>query len=104
MLSSVVDLEMFPAAAECALNDEWRHGVWHGESHVWLIEPVERYTIIDDQSFLQVGRPGVDGIGFGYRAGMVGFWAYYPQESRFELLASSVSDFVRGWLGGAISV
>jgi len=51
------------------------HGYWDERSQIWVIEPIERVEERTDCKFLQIGRPGVDGIGFGYRLGQSGIWA-----------------------------
>lgn len=79
-------------------------GVWSESEQLWLIVPAEEVAEDAEQSFLVIGRPGVDGIAFGYRRGIAGVWAYYPQEARFEHVAADVQALVDGWLSGAISV
>jgi hypothetical protein len=81
-----------------------KYGLWDEASQLWLIEPMGRVEEQSDIGFLQVGRPGVDDIGFGYRRGQPGFWAYYPMESTFSLLADSLDDFLKDWAAGAIAV
>lgn len=79
-------------------------GLWDEDSQVWVIEPLQRAEELPAIEFLQVGRPGVDGIAFGYRSREDGFWAYYPMEGRFALLAPTVADFASGWKAGTISL
>ena len=79
-------------------------GHWSDLEQLWLIEPFDEVEEHPEIAFLQVGRPGVDGIGFGYRAGLDGLWAYYPMSDEFEFKASTVRELVEGWLGGRISV
>lgn len=79
-------------------------GLWDEKCYLRLLEPLSQIEELDQKGFLQVGRPGVDGIGFGYRAGCEGFWAYYPMEDRFEILAPSITEFVTGWQAGTITV
>jgi hypothetical protein len=81
------------------------HGYWHEPGQLWLIEPCKRVEEESEAEFLQVGRPGVDSIGFGYRKGQLGFWALHRMEGgRFQYLAPTVLQFLDGWLVGAISV
>ena len=48
-----------------------------------------------DAEFLQVGRPGFDSIGFGYRVGQQGLWAFHRMVNReFQYLAPSVREFL----------
>ncbi|HMF20212.1 MAG TPA: hypothetical protein VKE98_23595 [Gemmataceae bacterium] len=81
-----------------------KEGHWSEADQLWLIEPAERVEEDKRAEFLQVGRPGVDSIGFGYRKDKPGFWAYYPMEEEFRYLATSVSLFLDGWLSGAIAI
>ena len=80
------------------------HGYWDEPGQIWYIEPAERVEEDSEAAFLQVGRPGVDSIGFGYRIGRPGFWAYHRMEREFQYLAPTVEQFVDGWLSGKISV
>ena len=79
-------------------------GLWDEPARLWLIEPLARTEEHATIGFLQVGRPGVDGVGLGYRAGQAGFWAYHPIDGRFERLAPSLESFLAGWHAGRISV
>lgn len=81
-----------------------RDGRWDEGAQLWLIEPVSRVAEHPGIDLLQIGRPGVDGIGFGYRAGFDGLWVYYPAFGEFERVASTVSELVEGWERGSISV
>jgi hypothetical protein len=80
-------------------------GYWDEPGQVWLIEPSGRAEEDAEAEFLQVGRPGVDSIGFGYRKGQPGFWAFHRMEGgRFQYLAPSVHLFLEGWFSGRITV
>jgi len=80
-------------------------GFWDEAGQLWLIEPTERVAEEPEADFLQVGRPGVDDIGFGYRKNQPGFWAFHRMVDReFQYLAPSVQDFLDGWLAGKISI
>jgi hypothetical protein len=80
-------------------------GYWDEPGQLWLIEPCERVEEERAAEFLQVGRPGVDSIGFGYRKGQPGFWAMHRMEGgEFQYLASSVQEFLDGWFAGSITV
>jgi hypothetical protein len=54
--------------------------------------------------FLQIGRPGVDGIGFGYRKGQSGIWAYYPLENEFIMICSTLDEFIYKWQANQIKL
>ena len=81
-----------------------KEGLWDEKAQMWVLEPLARIEELSGVGFLQIGRPGVDGIGFGYRSGTSGFWAYYPSEGRFALLAPTLAAFVDGWYAGRIRV
>jgi hypothetical protein len=80
-------------------------GYWDEPSQLWLIEACERVEEELEAGFLQVGRPGVDSIGFGYRKGQPGFWAMHRMDGgEFQYLAPSVQEFLDGWFAGRITV
>jgi hypothetical protein len=80
-------------------------GLWDEAAQLWLIEPCERVEEQSESNFLQVGRPGVDGIGFGYRKRQAGFWAFHRMEhGRFQYLAPTAQDFLAEWFVGRITV
>jgi hypothetical protein len=80
-------------------------GYWDEPGQLWLIEPSERVEEDAEAEFLQVGRPGVDSIGFGFRKGRPGFWALHRMEGgRVQHLAPSVQEFLDGWVAGRITV
>jgi hypothetical protein len=82
-----------------------RDGLWDEPSQLWLIEPAERVEEDCDSEFMQVGSPGVDSIGFGYRKNHAGFWALHRMaQGRFQYLAETVQEFLGGWFAGRISV
>jgi hypothetical protein len=92
---------------DCAeyFDSPWsREGLWDDGAQLWLLEPSTRAEEHAEIGFLEVGRPGVDGIGFGYRRDKPGLWAYHPMERRFEWLAPSLTALVDGWQAGRISV
>jgi hypothetical protein len=87
------------------LSSQWsRDGLYDAAAQIWLIESIDGTSLHPDAQFLQVGRPGVDGVGFGYRLGEEGFWAYYPAELQFKHLANTIDEFVVGWAQNSILV
>ena len=80
------------------------HGLWDEEGQLWLIVPATDVEERPEIGFLAVGRPGVDGIEFGYRKAEPGCWAYYPMEGKFQFLAPTIQEFLKGWYSGIISV
>jgi hypothetical protein len=86
-------------------SSEWaERGCWDDHSGLWVIVPAQEVEEDPGLGFLQVGRPGVDGIGFGYRRGHPGLWAYYPIDKEFVLLAATLAELVEGWLSSRIKV
>jgi len=85
-------------------SERFVRGVWSEREQLDLIVAADKVAEQPDLSFLVVGRPGVDGIKFGYRKGQDGIWAYYPIGQEFMLVAPSVSILVDGWLSGSIKV
>lgn len=80
-------------------------GYWDEPGQLWLIEPSERVEEEAGVAFLQVGRPGADNIGFGYRKGHPGFWALHRMDGRdFQYLAPTVHEFLAGWFAGHITL
>lgn len=79
-------------------------GWWDSEGQCWYIEPAGRIYEDEARAFLILGRPGVDGIEWGYRKGYQGIWAYYPIDNDFVFLSNSVSELREGYLSGRITV
>ena len=81
-------------------------GSWDEHSQVWTIELLEGIEEDTKAEFLQVGRPGVDDTGFGYRKSQQGFWAMYrgAGTGEFKYLAATIQEFLDGWYAGAISI
>lgn len=79
-------------------------GVWDEPSQLWVIVAADQIVERSELEFLVIGRPGCDGIEFGYRMGRDGLWAYYPIDREFTLVAPSISALVDGWLAGSIVI
>ena len=79
-------------------------GVYDESAQYWLIRKQEEFEERPEIGFLEIGGPGVDGIGFGLRKGMTGIWAYYPIDNEFELKASDLEGLLNGWREGTITV
>lgn len=80
-----------------------QNGYWDAQNQLWVIEPAARVQEDAESNFLEVGRPGVDNIGFGYRKGESGFWAYHRMvDQHFQYLAPTVTQFLEQWLSGSI--
>jgi hypothetical protein len=79
-------------------------GWWDRDGQCWSIEPAERVYEDPVREFLVIGRPGVDGIEWGYRKHRQGIWAHYPIENDFRPVATSVSDLREGYSSWRITV
>jgi hypothetical protein len=90
--------------ADYFASDKFTRGVWDGQSKLWVIVAADEVVERSELEVLVVGRPGCDGIEFGYRKEHDGLWAYYPIGRELTLVAPSVSPLVEGWLGGSIAV
>ena len=85
-------------------SEQFTSGVWSESEQLRLIIAASEVIERPELDFLVVGRPGVDGIGFGYRKRKDGIWAYYPISGEFLPVAPGVSTLVEGWLAGSIKV
>ena len=84
---------------------EWaKEGCWDEPSQLMLVVPARKCQLRAELAFFVIGRPGVDGIEFGYRRGKRGIWAYYPIEKRFVAVARTTAALVDGYLSNRITV
>lgn len=82
---------------------EWAGtGYWCAPSQLVVVFRAADIQELPEIGFLAVGRPGADGILFGYRSGEPGVWAYYPIDREFEPVAPSVASLVRRWTDGLV--
>jgi hypothetical protein len=94
-------------AYECAdyfASERFTHGYFDETSQMTIIYAAADLAEHSELGFLAVGRPGVDGMEWGYRRGESGLWAYYPIGREFMYLAPTVAALVDGWYSGAIVV
>lgn len=78
---------------------------WFDElGQYWYIERAGGVDIDPDSQLLVIGRPGVDGILWGYRKGIDGLWAYYPIDRDYVHIADGVEDLRDGYASGRITV
>lgn len=77
-------------------------GAWDADAQIWYVEPAEGLVEDANRGFLIIGRPGVDGITWGYRKGRPGIWVHYPLEDRFEHIADSATALHERWRSGQI--
>ena len=95
------DFTSYPCSDYVA--SEWATtGLWDASVQLMVLVPVAEAVHHEDLGFLEIGRPGVDGILFGYRTGQPGIWAYYPIDDDSVLLAPDLQSFVAAWLNGQI--
>jgi hypothetical protein len=85
-------------------SDQFTGGVRSESEQLLLVVSADEVVERPDLELLVIGRPGVDGIEFGYRKGHDGLWAYYPIGREFVLIAATVGTLVEGWLSGRIKV
>jgi hypothetical protein len=79
-------------------------GWWDPEGQCWYIEPAPSVREDLARELLVIGRPGVDGIEWGYRRGEQGIWAHYPIGDTFRFVAASAEDLRDGYSSGRIKV
>jgi hypothetical protein len=95
------------AAYDCAdyfASERFTHGHYDEAAHVTTFYAAEDVTEHTELGLLVVGRPGADGIEWGYRRGESGLWAYYPIGRVFAYLAPTVAALCDGWYAGRITV
>jgi hypothetical protein len=98
MAHRATSLDLVAFGCEDYLSSKWgRDGLYDESAEVQIIYNSADAIAHDDIGFLEIGRPGVDGLSFGYRKGERGLWVHYPYENRFERLAYSVAEFVGRW-------
>ena len=90
--------------AEYFASEAFVRDVWDEQSQLWIIVASDDVVERPELEFLVVGRPGSDGIEFGYRKGHDGLWAHYPIGDQFALVAPSIGVLVKEWLAGNIAI
>ncbi|QIF03925.1 hypothetical protein [Roseimicrobium sp. ORNL1] len=86
-------------------EDGWStRGHFDEASQTLVIVPLEHSCVTDETNFFAIGRSGVGGIDFGYRADHEGLWAYHPIDQEFQFMAPTVAALVEGWCTGKLSV
>ncbi len=86
------------------INEIPSDGFYSKIEYLWLIEKQENWNVDNERGYLHFGNAGCDGIEFGLRKGMKGIWAFYPIDNEYEKKAETVSELVKGWTTGKISV
>lgn len=77
-------------------------GLFDEFNQIQLIVPASELEIDSEYGDLVIGRPGVDGIHFCFRAGHEGVFAYYPIDDEHVRVAASIADLVRDWTSGSL--
>ena len=86
------------------LSQKYVNGIYDEPSQLWVIIPAIEVEEDIENEFLVIGRPGFDGLQFGYRKHKKGLWVHYPIENEFTLLAPNIATLADGWINGKISV
>jgi hypothetical protein len=81
-----------------------QRGYWDEACQLQVVVPAAEVEERPEQSFLVIGRSGVDGILFGYRAGQAGLWAYYPIENEYVAVAASIREMIERWESGDLKL
>jgi hypothetical protein len=81
---------------------EFIKGHWDESAQLWFTEPADKVAERPELDFLVIGRPGCDGIEFGYRRNASGLWAYRPIERKFTFIAPDVAALLSGWYSGEV--
>ena len=84
--------------------ERYLRGIWSESEQLEFIVSAEKVLEHPEIQFLVVGRPGVDGIEFGYRKGQHGIWAFYPISREFSLVAPNLDALLDGWRSGSIRI
>jgi hypothetical protein len=79
-------------------------GRYSAQEHLWFIVPATEIEFYDQNKSMVIGRAGVDGICFCYRAEDAGIWVFYPMFGEWKLISATLQELERGWLEGSISV
>ena len=94
-------------AYECSdyfSSERFSRGFYDETAYLWTFYALDDLQEHAELEFLAVGRPGCDGIEWGYRKEHPGLWAFYPTEQRFEYLAPTAAELFEGWYAGQITV
>ena len=81
---------------------DFQAGRYDAVAQIWFILPADQLRVDDERDALIVGRPGVDGIEFCYRAGQPGVWAFYPILSEWVAVAPTLKDLEEQWNDGSL--
>jgi hypothetical protein len=83
---------------------DFQAGRYDPVAQLWFILPAEQLQVDDEREALVVGRAGVDGIDFCYRAGHTGIWAFYPILREWVAVAPTLKNLEDQWNNGSLRV
>jgi hypothetical protein len=83
---------------------DFQAGRYDPVAQLWFILPAQQLQVDSEREALVVGRPGVDGIDFCYRAGHPGIWAYYPILREWVAVSPTLKGLEDQWNKGLLRV
>jgi hypothetical protein len=81
---------------------DFQAGRYDADARLWFILPANEIRIDSELEALIVGRPGVDGIDFCFRAGHPGVWAFYPILGEWVAISPTLRDLEDRWTDGSL--
>jgi len=79
-------------------------GYFSQATQYWVLRPVTEWALHEEDGWLDVGGPGVDGISWALKRGEDGIFAYYPISADFVWKAADAASLVSGWEAGHIKL
>jgi len=79
-------------------------GYFDKDAIYWIIRKKDAWKIDLTRNFMSIGGPGADGIEFGLKKGLIGFWVYYPIDNEYIKVADSFTDFIDKWKNGDLKI
>ncbi len=75
----------------------------HGSQFQYVLAKADRH-VDESRNLYVLGHAGADGIDFVLKPDDDAVYAYYPIEDEVVRLAPDFDSFIKGWIGGTISV
>jgi hypothetical protein len=85
-------------------SDKLTRGCFDERAQLWTFYAAADVSEHPELEFLAVGRPGCDGLEWGYRKRKPGLWVFYPIERRFRFIAPTLAQLFDGWYSERITV
>jgi len=79
-------------------------GYFSQATQYWVLRPVTEWALHEEDGWLDVGGPGVDGISWALKRGEDGIFAYYPIGGEFVWKAAGAASLLSGWEAGTVKV